>query len=180
MKKIRIALVLAALSPALFALPAIAVIDTCTLTFSGDNRCTVRVAGIVDELTGEGQGTYSFDSILKITAALRNSRIPHLTAVDISIGGGQPLVQHARQAHQHGNQSGAGYVHERAVSPYGGMDNGGFWRPCVSFLSFSLIHFPLSIPCRGEGKSPPPLFSRNRNWLMRQKNACLSVDFVIY
>jgi TolB-like protein len=71
------------------------IIDTYTVTFTGANRCTVRVASLVNgqELTGEGQGAYSFDgTILKITAALRNSRIPHVTGIQwtsvISIGDG--------------------------------------------------------------------------------------------
>ncbi|MDR0638833.1 MAG: penicillin-binding protein activator LpoB [Spirochaetaceae bacterium] len=76
-------------------IPHDGIIDTYTLTFSGENRCAVRVASLVDgqELTGEGQGAYSFDgNILKITAALRNSRIPHVTGIQwtsvISIGEG--------------------------------------------------------------------------------------------
>jgi TolB-like protein len=70
------------------------VIDSYTLTFSGSNRCSVRVTSLMNgrEITEEGQGTYSFDGdILKITAVLRNSRIPHLNSIQwssvISAGG---------------------------------------------------------------------------------------------
>jgi hypothetical protein len=69
------------------------IIDTYTITFTGANRCTVQVASLVDgrEITETGQGTYSFDGdILKITAALRGSKIPHITGIQwtsvISIG----------------------------------------------------------------------------------------------
>jgi TolB-like protein len=74
-------------------LPHDGITDTYTVTFIGSNRCTVRVASLVNgaEITEEGQGTYSFDgNILKITAALRNSKIPHITGIQwtsvISIG----------------------------------------------------------------------------------------------
>lgn len=71
------------------------IIDRYTITFIGANRCTVRVTSLMGgmEITGEGQGTYSYDGdILKITAVLRDSRIPHINTIQwtsvISIGGG--------------------------------------------------------------------------------------------
>lgn len=69
------------------------IIGTYTITFTEANRCTVRVDSLVGgwEIAEEGRGTYSFDSdILKITAALRGSKIPHITGIRwasvISIG----------------------------------------------------------------------------------------------
>jgi TolB-like protein len=59
-------------------------IDSYTLTFTGPNRCTVRVASLLalGEVTEEAQGTYSYDgNILKISAVFRNSRIPHLKSI---------------------------------------------------------------------------------------------------
>jgi hypothetical protein len=71
------------------------IIDIYTITFSESNRCIVRVTSFMNgrEITEEGQGTYSFDStILKITAVLRNSKIPHINSIQwvsvISIGNG--------------------------------------------------------------------------------------------
>jgi hypothetical protein len=76
-------------------IPHDGIIDTYTLTFTGANRLTVRVASLLDgrEITEEAPGTYSFDgTILKITAALRNSKIPHIAGIQwssvISIGEG--------------------------------------------------------------------------------------------
>jgi TolB-like protein len=71
------------------------IIDTYTLTFTGANRCVVNVTSLMngEELTAEGQGTYAYDgNILKITAVLRNSKIPHINSIQwssvISIGAG--------------------------------------------------------------------------------------------
>jgi hypothetical protein len=71
------------------------VTDSYTITFTGANRCAVRVTSLVNsvEITEEGQGTYSYGGvILKITAVLRNSRIPHINRIQwssvISIGDG--------------------------------------------------------------------------------------------
>jgi TolB-like protein len=71
------------------------IIDTYTITFTGANRCTVRVTSLVNrrEITEEGQGTYSYnDDILRITAVFRNSKIPHISSIQwssvISIDGG--------------------------------------------------------------------------------------------
>jgi TolB-like protein len=76
-------------------IPHDGIIDTYTVTFSGANRCTVRVTSLVDkrEIIAEGQGTYSFDgNILKMAVALRNSKIPHINGIQwtsvISIGEG--------------------------------------------------------------------------------------------
>jgi TolB-like protein len=63
------------------------VIDSYTITFTGSNRCAVKVTSLINgqEITEEGQGTYSFDGdILKITAVLRNSRIPHINSIQWS------------------------------------------------------------------------------------------------
>jgi hypothetical protein len=71
------------------------IIDTYTVTFTGANRCTVRVTSLLSfgEITEEAQGTYSYDGdIFKITAVFRNSRIPHVKSIQwssvISIGDG--------------------------------------------------------------------------------------------
>jgi TolB-like protein len=71
------------------------IIDTYTFTFTGSNRCTVKVTSLEKglELTEEVQGTYSFDgSIFKVTAIFKNSKIPHLSSIQwssvISIGDG--------------------------------------------------------------------------------------------
>jgi hypothetical protein len=76
-------------------IPHDGIIDTYTITFTGANRCTVQAVSLAGgrETSAEGQGTCSFDgSILKITAALRNSKIPHITGIQwssvISIAGG--------------------------------------------------------------------------------------------
>jgi hypothetical protein len=63
------------------------IIDTYAITFSGPGRCTVSVTSITNsgdfgKKTAEAPGTYSFDGdILKITAAFRNSGLPHITAI---------------------------------------------------------------------------------------------------
>lgn len=60
------------------------IIDSYTIAFTGVNRCTVRVTSLLNgwEISEEGQGMYSFDgNILKITAVLRNSRIPHINSI---------------------------------------------------------------------------------------------------
>jgi hypothetical protein len=71
------------------------IIDTYTITFTGANRCTVRVTSMVNgwEITEQRQGTYSYnDDILRITAVFRNSKIPHISSIQwlsvISIDGG--------------------------------------------------------------------------------------------
>jgi TolB-like protein len=70
-------------------------VDTYNITFTGANRCTVRVTSLVNgrEIAEESQGTYSYDgAILKIAAVFRNSKIPHVGAIQwasvISIGAG--------------------------------------------------------------------------------------------
>jgi hypothetical protein len=60
------------------------IIDTYTITFDGANRCAVKVNSLMNEreITQEGQGTYAYDgNILKITAVLRNSKIPHINNI---------------------------------------------------------------------------------------------------
>jgi TolB-like protein len=68
-------------------IPHDGVIDIYTITFTGANRCAVRVTSLVSgrELSEEAQGSYSYDGdILKITAVLRNSKIPHLNSIQWS------------------------------------------------------------------------------------------------
>jgi TolB-like protein len=71
------------------------VIDRYAVTFTGANRCTVRVTSLLNgrELTEEAQGTYAYDgAIFKLTAVLRNSKIPHITGIQwasvIAVGDG--------------------------------------------------------------------------------------------
>jgi TolB-like protein len=59
-------------------------IDHYTITFTGANRCSVQVSSLENgrETFGEGQGVYAYDgNILKITAVLRNSTIPHIHSI---------------------------------------------------------------------------------------------------
>jgi len=59
-------------------------IDNYTITFNASNRCTVNVTSNVNgvNIIEETQGTYSFDGdILRITATIRNSRIPHISNI---------------------------------------------------------------------------------------------------
>jgi TolB-like protein len=61
--------------------------DTYEITFTGNNRCTVKVTSTAGgaEVTQEAAGTYSYDgTIFKVNAVFRNSRIPHISAVQWS------------------------------------------------------------------------------------------------
>jgi hypothetical protein len=76
-------------------IPHDGIVDTYTISFTDANRCAVKVSSMVNgqELTAEAQGNYSYDdNILKITAVLRNSKIPHINSIQwtsvISIGAG--------------------------------------------------------------------------------------------
>jgi TolB-like protein len=63
------------------------IIDTYTITFTETNRCAIKITSLINgqEIVGEGQGTYAYDgNILKITAALRNSKIPHVNSIQWS------------------------------------------------------------------------------------------------
>jgi TolB-like protein len=60
------------------------IIDTYEITFIDASRCRIRITSLHDgsELTEEIPGTYSYDgATLKVTAVLRNSRIPHITTI---------------------------------------------------------------------------------------------------
>jgi TolB-like protein len=58
--------------------------DTYAITFAGNNRCSLKVTGMVEgqEISQETQGTYSFDgNIFKLNALFRNPQIAHVANV---------------------------------------------------------------------------------------------------
>ncbi|GHU26140.1 hypothetical protein FACS1894164_16860 [Spirochaetia bacterium] len=58
--------------------------DTYEITFLGNNRCTVKVIGLVgcSEISQETQGSYSYDgTIFKLNALFRNTKIPHINSI---------------------------------------------------------------------------------------------------
>jgi TolB-like protein len=60
------------------------IIDTYEITFIDADRCRIRITSLHNgsEFTEETAGTYSYDGVtLKVTAVLRNSRIPHITTI---------------------------------------------------------------------------------------------------